>query len=62
MAPNLGEHAPESLRDILFSYDIRVCFVLAFDVLGLIGLVEGRTRGTICESCNTPFDEVIDIV
>ena len=62
MAPNLGEHAPESLRDKLFSYDIRVHFVLAFDVLWVSGLVGDRTRGTICESCDAPSDEAIDVV
>lgn len=38
------------------------CFVLAFDVLWVGGLVDGGTRGAVCKSCDASFDKVVNVV
>ena len=61
MASNLGEHVPERTTNTLFSHNVDVCFMLAFDVLRVEGIIADAARGTICESQNTSFDEAVDI-
>lgn len=58
---DLGQHATESIRDTLVSYEAYVCFVLTFDVLRVRGIVDNRPRGTICEFRNAPSDKTIDV-
>ena len=59
--PNLGEQGRESTRNTLVSFEVYICFTLAFDMFRVQGVVDNRARDPIRKFRDAPSDKAVDV-